>query len=149
MTKKNDTPKTTVADERVSHSIDDHMFGDFYSHDHDGDADHDHDHDDIDPGPLEDNPIWQRDNVSLTSVGIDIGSAGTQVIFSTIHLQRIGNSHTSSYVIVDRQTAYQSPVSFTPYSSETMIDAEALGKIIDDAYEDAAIRPADIDTGVV
>ncbi|KKL54219.1 hypothetical protein LCGC14_2267620 [marine sediment metagenome] len=25
------------------HTIDDHMFGDFYAHDHDGDADHDHD----------------------------------------------------------------------------------------------------------
>ena len=40
------------------HTVDDHMFGEFYAHDHDGDADHDHD--DIDPGPLEDNPIWQK-----------------------------------------------------------------------------------------
>jgi hypothetical protein len=72
------------------HSIDDHMFGDFYPHAHDDDADHDHD--DLNPGPLEDNPIWQRDNVMLTSVGIDIGSAGTQVIFSNVHLQRVGSS---------------------------------------------------------
>ena len=52
---------------RSSHSIDDHMLGDFFPHEHGADADHDHD--DIDPGPLEDNPIWQRDNVSLQSVG--------------------------------------------------------------------------------
>lgn len=129
------------------HTIDDHMFGDFYAHEHDGDADHDHD--DVDPGPLEDNPIWQRDNVALTSVGIDIGSAGTQVIFSTIHLQRVADSHASRYVIVDRQTAYQSPVSFTPYASATEIDAAALGAIIDNAYAEAAVRPSDIDTGVV
>lgn len=135
-----DTPRTR-------HTVDDHMFGDFYAHDHDGDADHDHD--DVDPGPLEDNPIWKRDNVALTSVGIDIGSSGTQVIFSTIHLQRMADSHASRYVIVDRKTAYESPVRFTPFASETEIDAEALGAIIDDAYAGAAIRPGDIDTGVV
>ncbi len=123
------------------------MFGDFYAHDHDGDADHDHD--DVDPGPLEDNPIWQRDNVALTSVGIDIGSSGTQLIFSTIHLQRVATSHAARYVIVDRQTAFASPVRFTPFAGETEIDAGALGAIIDDAYAEAGILPRDIDTGVV
>ncbi|MHA6344387.1 ethanolamine ammonia-lyase reactivating factor EutA [Roseivivax sp. CAU 1761] len=138
-----------MADEKrpERHTIDDHMFGDFYPHEHGPDADHDHD--DIDPGPLEENPIWQRDNVALTSVGIDIGSAGTQVIFSTIHLQRVADSHASRYVIVDRKTAYESPVAFTPYAGETEIDAAALGAIIDAAYAEAAVRPADIDTGVV
>lgn len=134
-------------EEKTGHSIDDHMFGDFYPHEHDGDADHDHD--DIDPGPLEDNPIWQRDNVALTSVGIDIGSAGTQVIFSTVHLQRIGDSLASKYVIVDRKTAYESPVSFTPFSDEHTIDGAALGAIIDAAYQEARVRPSDIDAGVV
>ena len=129
------------------HTIDDHMFGDFYAHDHDSDADHDHD--DIDPGPLEENPIWLRDNVALTSVGVDIGSSGTQIIFSTVHLQRKSDSHAARYVIVDRQTAYESPVRFTPFASETEIDAQALGAIIDAAYAGAGIRPSDIDTGVV
>ncbi|KMK65017.1 ethanolamine ammonia-lyase reactivating factor EutA [Puniceibacterium sp. IMCC21224] len=138
-----------MADEKKSprHTIDDHMFGEFYAHEHGPDADHEHD--DIDPGPLEENPIWQRDNVALTSVGIDIGSSGTQVIFSTIHLQRVASSHASRYVIVDRKTAYESPVAFTPYDGETEIDARALGEIIDNAYAQAAVRPADIDTGVV
>ena len=131
----------------ASHTVEDHMFGEFAAHDHDGEADHDHD--DIDPGPLEDNPIWQRDNVALTSVGIDIGSAGTQIIFSTLHLQRVSDSLASRYVIVDRKTAYESPVSFTPYADETTIDGEALGAIIDAAYAAAGIRPRDIDTGVV
>lgn len=129
------------------HTVEDHMFGDFYAHEHDGEADHDHD--DIDPGPLEDNPIWQRDNVALTSVGIDIGSAGTQIIFSNLHLQRVNTSLASRYVIVDRKTAYESPVSFTPYTDETTIDGEALGAIIDAAYATANVRPRDIDTGVV
>jgi ethanolamine utilization protein EutA len=129
------------------HSIDDHMFGDFFAHEHGPDADHDHD--DIDPGPLEENPIWLRDNVQLTSVGIDVGSAGTQVIFSVIHMQRSSADLTSRYVIVERNTVYESPVAFTPYLDEHRIDGETLGAIIDAAYAEAQVRPADIDTGVV
>lgn len=137
----------TKPPEAAPHTVNDHMFGDFYPHDHGDDADHDHD--DIDPGPLEDNPIWQRDNVVLTSVGIDIGSAGTQVIFSNVHLQRIGESLASKYVIVDRKTVYESDVTFTPFLDETTIDGAALGTIIDEAYHQAKVRPSDIDAGVV
>ncbi|PWG74093.1 recombinase, partial [Enterococcus hirae] len=50
---------------------------------------------------------------------------------------------------VDRRTAYESPVRFTPYEGEHEIDARKLGEIIDDAYAAAAILPRDIDTGVV
>ena len=34
--------------------------------------------------------IWEQENVELTTVGIDIGSSGTQLIFSRIHLRRLG-----------------------------------------------------------
>ena len=70
-----------------SHSLNDHLYGVDPSHTHDGDADHDHDSIEAD-GPLEENPIWIQDHVSLVSVGIDIGSSGTQVIFSRINLRR-------------------------------------------------------------
>jgi ethanolamine utilization protein EutA len=141
MTGPNKTPKIPA------HTLADHMFGDLMPHEHGPDADHDHD--DIDPGPLEENPIWQQDNVSLRSVGIDIGSAGTQVVFSGIHLRRHGEDLTSRYVVVDRRTLYQSPVRLTPYSDEHRIDGGALGGFIDKAYHEARIRPDDIDTGVV
>lgn len=110
--------------------------------------DHDHDHDDEDL-PLEDNPIWQQDNVTLHSVGMDIGSSGTQVVFSRLHLRRIGEDLTSRYIVVRRDTVYRSPVALTPYASNEAIDAEALGSIIDAAYGEARIGPEGIDTGVV
>jgi ethanolamine utilization protein EutA len=110
--------------------------------------DHDHDHDDADL-PLEDNPIWQQDNVTLHSVGMDIGSSGTQVVFSRLHLRRIGEELTSRYIVVRRDTVYRSPVALTPYASAERIDAEALGSIIDRAYGEARIGPEEIDTGVV
>ena len=111
--------------------------------------DHDHEHDDDVRHPLEDDPVWQQDNVTLHSVGMDIGSSGTQVVFSTLHLRRIGEDLASRYVVVHRETAYRSPVSLTPYADGAKIDAEALGAIIDRAYGDAGVDPADVDTGVV
>ena len=100
-------------------------------------------------GPLEEHPLWQRDNVILSSVGIDIGSAGTQILFSRVHLRRQGVDLSSRYLVVERDTLFESPVSLTPYASETLIDARALGEIVDAAYAAARIRPDDIDTGVV
>jgi ethanolamine utilization protein EutA len=111
--------------------------------------DHDHEHDDEAVSPLEDNPIWQQDNVTLHSVGMDIGSSGTQVVFSRLHLRRIGEDLTSRYIVVRRDTVYRSPVALTPYASAEAIDAEALGVIIDRAYGEARVDPADVDTGVV
>ena len=99
--------------------------------------------------PIELNPIWQQDNVTLHSVGIDIGSSGTQIAFSQLHLRRIGEDLTSRYVVVRRDTLYQSEVELTPYVDDKQIDAEALGRIIDDAYHRAGQDPEAIDTGVV
>lgn len=130
------------------HTLNDHLYDDTLAHEHGPDADHDHD-DYGPPEPLSSNPIWIQDNVFLASVGIDIGSSGTQVIFSRIHLRRSGEDLTSRYIIVSRETLYQSPVRFTPYESETLIDARALGEIIDDAYAAAQLSPDAIDTGAV
>ncbi len=69
------------------HTLEDHEYGDVFFHEHGPDADHDHDSD-FD-GPIEENPLWIADNVRLTSVGIDVGSSGTQVIFSRLHLRRL------------------------------------------------------------
>jgi len=93
--------------------------------------------------------LWIQDHVSLLSVGIDIGSSGTQVIFSRINLRRMGEELSSRYFVVSRETLFQSPVSLTPYRSEELIDDAELGAIIDRAFADAGLHPDDIDAGVV
>jgi ethanolamine utilization protein EutA len=130
-----------------SHSLADHRLGLDLDHVHDGYADHDHDF--PDEGPLEQNPIWLQDRVTLTSVGIDIGSSGTQVIFSRVHMRRLGEDLSSRYYVAARETLFASPVALTPYESEQRIDEAHLRTIIDTAYATAAVVPADIDTGVV
>src|SRR5438552_1540843 len=132
------------------HNLTDHLYGENIVHKHDEYSDHDHDHFEFDDdGPLEQNPIWMQDHVTLVSVGIDIGSAGTQVIFSRINLRRYGEDLTSRYYVVSRETLYQSPVALTPYHSEERIDDAGLGRIIDEAYAAAGLHPDKIDTGAV
>ena len=134
---------------KAPHTLADHLYGREVAHVHGDDADHDHDHDFDDDGPAEDNPLWQQDNVALTTVGIDIGSSGTQVIFSRVHLRRLAEDLTSRYYVVARETLFQSQVTLTPYQSEERIDDLKLGAIIDDAYVAAGLPPDKIDTGVV
>jgi ethanolamine utilization protein EutA len=135
---------------KMGHTLADHLYGRDAVHRHGDDSDHDHDRDcDDDDGPLEDNPLWRQDNVALTTVGIDIGSSGTQVIFSRVHLRRLAEDLTSRYYVVARETLFQSPVALTPYQNEERIDDQKLGGIIDDAYLAAGLAPDEIDTGVV
>jgi ethanolamine utilization protein EutA len=137
-------------EKKQSHTLADHVLGQDFVHEHDGDADHDHDHFEFDDdGPIEQNPIWIQDHVTLVTVGIDIGSSGTQVIFSRINLRRYGEDLTSRYYVVSRETLFQSPVALTPYASDERIDDAALGGIIDEAYAAAGLKPEEIDTGVV
>ena len=141
-----DIPETTRP-----HRLDDHLLGMDPMHSHeDGEADHDHDHDDVD-GEYDPTAtsLWLQDNVSLLSVGIDIGSAGTQVIFSRIELRRLSEELTSRYFVVKRETVYQSPVALTPYLSEERIDDQGIGRIVDEAYDAAGVHPDDVDTGAV
>jgi ethanolamine utilization protein EutA len=136
-----------TADNPKPHSLTDHQLGLDLDHVHDGFADHDHDF--PDEGPLEQNPIWLQDRVTLTSVGIDIGSSGTQVIFSRVHMRRLGEDLSSRYYVAARETLFASPVALTPYESEHRIDEAALSAIINQAYAAAGLASAEIDTGVV
>jgi len=132
------------------HSLADHLMGEGGLHVHaEGDYDHDHDHDDFGDHDLENDALWQQDHLQLVSVGIDIGSSGTQVIFSRVYMRRMGEALTSRYYVVKRETLHQSPVVLTPYQSETRIDERAVGAIVDEAYEKAGIHPDNIDTGAV
>jgi ethanolamine utilization protein EutA len=132
----------------ADHTMQEHNVGQYFYHEHDDEADHEHDQFQYD-GPIEENPLWMQDNVHLTSVGIDIGSSGTQVIFSRIHLRRLSEDLTSRYYVVSREQLYLSPVSLTPYASVTRIDEDKLRDIVLEAYEGAGLKKDDVDTGAV
>ncbi len=133
----------------AGHSLQDHRWG-VHDADHAHGDDADHDHDDVDPGPgCIDQSLWMQDNVVLHSVGIDIGSSSTQVVFSRLHLQRVSDQLSTRYVVVQREPLAQPPLTLTPYQSETLIDAPALGQMIEAAYAAAGLHPDTIDAGAV
>ena len=139
-----------IPEEKRPHRLDDHFLGVDPARSHEEGQDDDHDHDDLD-GEVDpvSSSMWLQDNITLLSVGIDIGSAGTQVIFSRVQLRRFSEEFTSRYFVVGRETMYQSPVALTPYLSDERIDDQAIGRIIDSAYEAAGIHPDNVDTGAV
>ena len=140
-----------MASPAKKHTLEDHLMGEDGLHTHDdlSDHDHDHDHDDFGAFDPETDALWLQDHLTLLSVGIDIGSSGSQVIFSRVQMRRLSEELTSRYFVVGRETLYQSPVELTPYQSEKRIDERAVGDIIDRAYTAADIHPDQIDTGAV
>ena len=110
----------------------------------------DHDHDGGTPEDEEDHPLWKLDTITLTSVGIDVGTATSQILFSRLVLRRLGRELSSRFVVTERKTLYLSPIRFTPYAANReRIDDEALGRLVDDAYDEAGLTPDDVNTGAI
>ncbi|MFF1956718.1 ethanolamine ammonia-lyase reactivating factor EutA [Streptomyces sp. NPDC058220] len=120
-----------------------------HGHDHSDDHDHGHDHGvNISPDDPE-HPLWERDQIVLTSVGIDIGSATSQLLFSRLTLRRLGRELSSAFVVVDKHVIHESAVALTPYADGLRIDDERLKAIVDEAFESAGISADEVDTGAV
>src|SRR5213076_1376651 len=88
-----------------------------------------------------------EDEIVVLSVGVDIGSSTSHLVFSRIVLERLD----SRYVVTQRETFYQSDILLTPYSKEgeEEIDSAALGAFIEQQYRDAKVDPDEIDTGAL
>ena len=91
-----------------------------------------------------------NDSRALLSVGLDIGTTTTQVIFSRLNLQDVSRPGQIPRInITDRKVIYQSPVVFTPLIDAETIDADRLNEIVRDEYTSAGIDPSQVETGAV
>lgn len=108
---------------------------------HDHEVDHEHD----ERGHI----LWKRDRIALRSVGIDIGSSTSHLIFSTLILRRQGAVLSSRFELAERRVDYESGILITPFIAGTSIDTEKLSAFFEKAYAEAGIGPADVDTGAV
>ncbi len=91
------------------------------------------------------NPDWLR----LTSVGIDIGSSTSHLMFSKLIMRRRSTEMSSAFEVVHREVLYRSPILLTPFVDETTIDVDSLGKFVKDSYSESGIVQDDVDTGAV
>lgn len=90
------------------------------------------------------------DTRSLLSVGLDVGTTTTQIVFSRIHLRNIApSSQVPRIGIGDRDLLYQSEVYLTPLATRDRVDIPALEHLVDKEYGKAKISPSDVETGAV
>ncbi len=83
--------------------------------------------------------------IELLSVGVDIGSSTSHIVFSKIVMQQFGNR----YFVSKREVLFESGILLTPYAEGITIDADILGNFLEEQYRLAEITPADIDTGAL
>jgi ethanolamine utilization protein EutA len=93
--------------------------------------------------------IWSEENVEFKTVGIDIGSSTSHLLFAKVALQRQSQGLSSRFVVIGREIVWRSPILLTPFLPDGTIDAGALGEFIAGCYRDAGFAQSEIDSGAV
>jgi ethanolamine utilization protein EutA len=98
------------------------------------------------------------DTHSLLSVGIDVGTTTTQIVFSRLNLSDVARpGQIPRMAITNREVLYRGPIVFTPLSDPAdehgagreTVDAAKLNEIIRSEYCAAGMDPAKVETGAV
>ena len=86
----------------------------------------------------------------IISVGIDVGTSTTQLVFSRLIIENRASAYTVPRIqIAEKLVDYRSGIYDTPLLSPTEIDTRALKAIVSREYERAGRRPEDVKTGAV
>lgn len=87
---------------------------------------------------------------TVHSVGIDIGTTTTQVIFSRLTMvNRAPVTQVPRYEFVEREIFFQSPVRPTPLQEDGAVDVPMLQRFIDEQFAAAGLTLSDIETGAI
>ena len=89
--------------------------------------------------------MQEEEELQLITVGVDIGSSTSHLVFSRLQLTLEG----SRYRVTKREVLNESEILLTPYVDETRIDVEALGSFINQQYKNAKIKREEVDTGAL
>jgi ethanolamine utilization protein EutA len=86
----------------------------------------------------------------ITSVGIDIGTTTSHLVFSELVLEKDPFSRSKKFRIVERNIRYRGRIFFTPLKSGNQeIDVDRLVPRIRWEYERAGVDVSEVDTGAV
>ncbi len=92
---------------------------------------------------------WKIDNVELLTVGVDIGSSTSHLLFARLHLQRLAQTLSSRFAVVKREVLHRSPILLTPYRADGLIDVDELERFFERSYQEAGIDRDQVETGAV
>ncbi len=87
---------------------------------------------------------------TILSVGIDIGTSTTQLVFSEIRLQNTASLASVPHIkIMDKQIIHSSAIYETPLLSASEIDGSRIRTIVEHEYAQAGVLPQQVNTGAV
>lgn len=86
----------------------------------------------------------------ILSVGIDIGTSTTQLVFSRLVMENTAGYFTVPRVaIVEKNVVYRSEIYTTPLKTRTLLDGDAVRELVAAEFARAGYSPGDTDTGAV
>ncbi len=91
----------------------------------------------------------KTDRKELISVGVDIGSSTSHVVFSRITLEKDPMSRSEKFGVADREVLHSGRIHLTPFSDPYTIDFERLEDLLLTDYQLGGFEVTDIDTGAV
>jgi ethanolamine utilization protein EutA len=85
----------------------------------------------------------------ITSVGIDVGTSTSHMVFSKLHLIKQMSRSSKKFEIVNREIIHRGEIFITPLVDKETINFAELKKILDLEFKRSGIKKEKIDTGAV
>jgi len=87
--------------------------------------------------------------IEILSVGVDVGTSTSHLVFSNLLLKRAERSASRRFQIQERNIIYEGRIINTPLLDDDTIDINKLTGFLKEEYKRAGIDSADIQTGAV
>jgi ethanolamine utilization protein EutA len=91
----------------------------------------------------------ETNEIDILSVGVDVGSSTSHLVFSKLLLKKDEQSATRRFKIRQRQIVYEGRIINTPIYNNKTIDIRKLTKFFKAEYKRSGIDPKHIQTGAV
>jgi ethanolamine utilization protein EutA len=91
----------------------------------------------------------EMNQIEILSVGVDVGSSTSHLAFSNLLLKKDERSPTRRFKIRERKIIYEGRIINTPLLDDNTIDISSLNDFFKAEYQQAGIKPRDIQTGAV
>ncbi|MCK5344920.1 MAG: ethanolamine ammonia-lyase reactivating factor EutA, partial [Candidatus Heimdallarchaeota archaeon] len=83
----------------------------------------------------------------MNSVGVDVGTSTSHLVFSELVLKKDPSSNTEKFYVSERIIKYRGDIIFTPLLPSNEIDIDRLLPALLSEYKKAHVDPATIDSG--
>ena len=91
----------------------------------------------------------KTNEIKLLSVGVDVGSSTSHLVFSDLLLKRDEDSPSKRFLIEKRNVIYEGEIIDTPLIDHKTIAIDTLTRFLQSEYKNAGITPRDVQTGAV